>query len=396
MQDFPNILVVSEQPFSLDNGFGVTLSNLFDGWPQERIACFYTYKYYQSQPFQKFCVFQKPAHVRWHHGRRHAIPMLVGVKPAWRNNYSSLWLKRNLAGYKPSIIYSLVHSEATLLFADWIAHSLRVPHVIHIADDNFSLEKRILDAMQSASMRYVISKQMAEEYNTRYNTNFQVLHNVPADDYFRKTSSEPKDLVHSAKAVKTIRYLGRLHPWLHYNSLQLLRCAIDKCCANGMRWQLELYGSAEEEILRKSEILSDHVSFHGPVSQSYGIHLLHSADLLVIPLTYQTDLLRTYRLSFPTKLPEYLATGVPILLLSDISCASALFCQEHSAAYCVTTPDIDQIIEVLTRLWISPSEGIYQGEHNVALARSKFNKEEISSFFQASLCSVVNKVSSVQ
>ena len=388
---YPKVLVVSESPLSLDNGFGVTLHNLFNKWPQEKIGVFYTHKYIQHQTLGQRCVFQRHSHIHWHHGRRYALPMLVGIKPSWRNRYSLLWLKRNLGRYKPSLVYTLFHSEATLHFGSWIARRLKIPHVIHAADDGLSLSQQTQEDIHSSSARYVISNLMAEEYRRRYNTSFQVLHNVAPKEYYQAASPIHQSPAYREKVSMTMRYLGRMHSWLHYDSIKLLDAAIDKCSENSIHWNLEIYGSADEDSLRSSQIINQNVTYHGPVSREQGIKLLHSSDLLVIPLTYNKDILHFYKFSFPAKLTEYLATGVPILLLSDQSAASTLFCQSYSVAHCITSPNVDLIQKYLTRIWEDPSEGIAQGARNVTLARSKFDKSAITATFQASLCSVVSR-----
>ena len=45
MPELPNVLIISESPFCLDNGFGVTKLNLFQNWPSESLAILYTRKF---------------------------------------------------------------------------------------------------------------------------------------------------------------------------------------------------------------------------------------------------------------------------------------------------------------------------------------------------------------
>ena len=42
MDSLPRTLVVTEAPFGLNNGFGVTLNTFFSGWDAERLFVLYT------------------------------------------------------------------------------------------------------------------------------------------------------------------------------------------------------------------------------------------------------------------------------------------------------------------------------------------------------------------
>jgi len=385
----PAVLVLSEEPFGLDNGFGVTLHNLFSGWPDDKLCVFYTHRFSNSNLSSDRCALQVHSPVNASGGRRYALPMLLGIKPQWREYYSRIWLNINLRHFKPDVVYILLHSESTLLFGEWIAKSLRIPFVVHIADDPVIQNSKTPQIMRSAATRYAISEPMAREYRSRYDASFNILRNPASIDYYQDAVN-PYPMRCTRDRRLTIRYLGRLHSWLHYESLRLLGQAVYECGQAGLQYIVELYGSADEYDLRKAGILNSQVVYRGTVSRDTGIKILHDADILVLPLTYQPETIGSYKYSFPTKLAEYLATGVPILVLADAAAASVSFCQENSVAHCITSPDVNLIKQFLSSFWSEPYRIIEEAKRNPSVCRSNFGYESTTLMFQNSLCAAAS------
>ena len=75
----PNILIISEVPMGAPNGFGVTLKNLFTGWPRERIRYFYNRAQYRDLPKEGLDFRFAP--IPSSPGRRYALPMWLGLTP---------------------------------------------------------------------------------------------------------------------------------------------------------------------------------------------------------------------------------------------------------------------------------------------------------------------------
>jgi hypothetical protein len=379
---YPKVLVVCESPFSLDNGFGVTLTSFFQGWPSESLGIFYMS--YTSKLNNRETAIQAnayvPARVEW----RYALPMLLGNSPEWRGLYSNAWLHKQLKSYKPDLVYSFFHSESTMNFGAWIADRLHVPHIIHAADDGLTKAVDTIRNVQKSLHCIAISDEMANEYQKRYGRDFKVFRNGASSSFY----PPPGNLNISRKKVLTIRYLGRLYSWLHYDSLRLLGCAIEECRQNDIHWKLELYGTADIPELYSSGILTSNVSYNGQVGQIEGINLLQTADLLTIPLTYDENTLNDYKFSFPTKLSEFLATGKPILLLSSPLTASSMFCKRHNVGKVIDTPSHSEVVSYLTDLWHNPSLGQEQGIKNISICRQFLDMELIRSEFHSLLATV--------
>ena len=108
MNDLPSTLVVTEAPFGLNNGFGVTLNTFFKGWAAERLFVLYTRRETagSSETHDRSAFADVPG--LW--GRRHSAAFLLGRRPTWRGRYSGCWLRRTLGSWRPDVVYTMVFS----------------------------------------------------------------------------------------------------------------------------------------------------------------------------------------------------------------------------------------------------------------------------------------------
>lgn len=378
----PNILIVCESPFSLDNGFGVTLTSLFANWPGSHLGLFYVNKGYKLQPRSLSCLSYAP--VPGPTRRFELLPFKLGIRPEWRGKYSSAWLQKALRSFIPVIVYTFAHSFSTLRFGHWISKNISVPHVIHVGDDCLRSTVEAIEIVHHASGHLAISNEMAIQYSKCFDRSFNIFHNGASHEYYPPKATGPL----SDKPTRVIRYLGSIYSWLHYQSLFLVREAVSNCRKQNINWQIEVFGNTNNEELRTSGLLADSLTYGGSVSRLQGIDLLQQADLLILPLSYDPQIVSSYRLSFPTKLAEYMATGVPILLLSDSSTASVSFCRQHNVCHVIDQPCVSSIEEFLSDLWFNPQKYAKHAQRNQSICRLFLDQDSISARFTQYLCSL--------
>ena len=78
--------------------------------------------------------------------------------------------------------------------------------------------------------------------------------------------------------------------------------------------------------------------------------LLKSADLLVLPITFEEEDFRWVRLSMPTKLPEYLGSGTPTLVYGPRGCAPVEFCIENGVGIVQSERSVAALVQTLTEV----------------------------------------------
>jgi len=327
MEKLPRALVVSEAPFGLNNGFGVTLSTFFNGWAADRLFTLYTRR--ETAPSSASTDRTVLADVPGPWGRRYAAGFLLGRRPTWRGRYSASWLRRTLRGWRPDVVYTMVFSGETLAFATWVARQLGVPLVAHVADDGLETQKggvsaSIRDLLAAAAARITISEEMRREYTQRYGLDSHVLHNGAAEDLFQKATAPA-----NRGDLFVVRYLGSIIPCQQFGAIEDVAAAVRALRDEGMAIRFELCGSAWTRQHAETLTDGDSVVYRGEIDKAEGFELLRSADLLVIPVTFDRSLFSVVRLSLPTKLTEYLASGTPTLVYGPPGTAPVEFCRRH-------------------------------------------------------------------
>jgi hypothetical protein len=366
----PNILIVSEVPLGASNGFGVTLQNLFGDWPPANIRFFFTRGEYLGLPLRglDFRFAPVPASP----GRRFAIPKLLGLVPEWRGDYSRAWLKRNLRGFLPDLVFSSVHSIHTIRFADWISREIGVPHALHVMDEPFhGCEKGEIEGhLGRVCSLMTISKTMRVTYLERYGVDSVVFHNGAEQPFF---DIKPR-VVHAGEPIR-LRFVGNLLQLQHFNAIEDVAGAIFQFNKKSPRPAiLEFFGNESPAGCSQSIQKEGEVVFHGPIPLENRLETLAGADILVIPFTFDPWYFESYRLSIPTKLPENLATGIPVLLYGPKGMAATDLCLENDLATVITERSIPGLVGVLEQFTSDPTPFMAK-----ASAAQDFTFEHLSS-----------------
>jgi glycosyltransferase involved in cell wall biosynthesis len=348
MEQLPRTLVVSEAPFGLNNGFGVTLNTFFNGWAPERLFMLYTRQETTgSRPSGQRSAF---ADVPGHWGRRHGAAFMLGRRPTWRGRYSPRWLRRTLGAWRPDVVYTMVFSGETLAFASWVARHFAVPLIAHVADDGLETQKggvsaSIGDLLAGAAVRISISEEMRQEYADRYGVDTLVLHNGAAEDLLSKVVAAER-----RNNVFVVRYLGSIVPCQQFGAIEDIAAAVRALGNAGMAIRFELCGGAWTR--QHAETLTDgrSVVYRGEIGKAEGFELLRSADLLVIPVSFDRSLFSAVRLSLPTKLAECLASGTPTLVYGPAGTAPVEFCRRHDVGCVIDQRSPDRVAAYIRHL----------------------------------------------
>ena len=150
---------------------------------------------------------------------------------------------------------------------------------------------------------------MRQEYAHRYGVDSHVLHNGAADDLFADPG--PTDRRDDRFVV---RYLGSIVPGQHFSAIEDIAAAVIRLADAGVPVRFEIWGGSWTQ--QHAETLTDGraVVYCGAIGKAEGFALLKSADLLVIPVSFDAAAFPKNRLSLPTKLAECLASGTPTLV----------------------------------------------------------------------------------
>jgi len=437
--EYPKILIFG-QPFNDFSGGGITLTNLFKGWPKEKIAVTYLGHglisvttdvcdtYYQlgekehkwKFPFsliqKKFQsglkTFEKKAETSTglsKKGLRYFIvnklfyPTLewFGLFHCVSRIELSDDFKRWLSEYKPGLLYVQVATRETLLFATDLLDYLKVPSAIHNMDDwpsTISSKglfrnywKRKIDGefkklLSKMDLFLSISEAMSTEYRKRYEKEFRPFHN-PIDTKKYKGLRKREFAVDN---MLKILYLGRIG-MANKESLTLFAQAVSKWNRKNPRVCLDIFTPDLESPDSKRIRNLNNVRMSLPVKHEEVPALLADSDLLLLPLDFSKVGLSYAQYSIPTKASEYMMSGTPILVFAPSNTAIVKFCNTHNCAFCLTIADVNEIYRVVD--FIIENEEMRESltQNSTEIASIFFEATVVREKFQKLLSGLVNK-----
>lgn len=123
-----------------------------------------------------------------------------------------------------------------------------------------------------------------------------------------------------------------------FQAIQAVSKALDKINADGIKILLDVY-SASYITPEDLATLSPHVRMRGVVPQAEVLSLQEKADVLLLAEAMDGPHSQIARLSFSTKLTDYLHAGKCILSIGAAGIASMEYLQQEGAALCATNED---------------------------------------------------------
>lgn len=433
---YPKVLILI-QPFNDITGGGITLSNLFRGWPKDRVAVVgiaslitrhtkidVCNTYYQLGteevkwrfPFNKIKRKYRSGVValdrfktsKGKTKRPTFLAMLFAdfIKPflVWSGLYEFLYkieisesLKEWLAEYKPEIIYSQAHSRGRILFCTKVQEYLNIPMVFHMMDDWIPLvQKQSLlghywfrksDAdfrvmLSKCALHLSISDGMANEYKRRYGFDFKTFHNPIQIDFWEKGQRNDYRL----NTNPTILYAGRVGLGIE-DSLRLMADAVQliNSKTNGnIRFVLQT--SKAPDWINKFSCV-EHRSFvpYEQLPISFG-----EADLLFLPYDFSEESIDFIKLSMPTKASEFMASGTPILILAPADTALVEYAKEYGWAKIITNNKVEFLVQGLEEMLVNTDLRKDIGTRAVSVACERHEAFSVRKEFKNSLVSVLN------
>lgn len=432
--DFPKVLIFG-QPFNDFSGGGITLSNLFRGWPKDKIAVTFIGHglvsvttdicdtYYQLgreehrwifplNIFQRrfesglkyFSADHKPvSYNRIQKGIRYKIinnyfyPFLkwIGLFYILSSISLSELFKKWLDVYRPDILYIQASTRETVKFAIALCDYLKIPNVIHIMDDwpsiicNSGLFKRYwhhkIDAefrllLNKTALQLSISEAMSQEYKVRYGKNFRHFHN-PIDLNLWMSATKKDLYVDPSRVV--ILYSGRIGKDLGIgDSLIEIAEAIDSINTHEFNIKLHIQTPTKERTYLDRLLKFKCVKENQFVEYERIPEIFAKADILLLPYDFDQKSKKYIKFSMPTKASEYMISGTPILVYCPEKIAVTDFFLKNKCGYCVSQQDKEEIIKAIITLINDLKYRELISKNAVNVAMKEFNAAYIRSDFQ--------------
>jgi glycosyltransferase involved in cell wall biosynthesis len=442
---FRRILVFG-QPFNNYSGGGITLTNLFKGWPKEKIAVTYLGHgllnvttdvcdiYYQLGKDEHkwkfpFSLFQREfsSGIKSFEDRKD-IPLnsaQKGIRHKVVNNYfypllrwaglfhfsTTLSLsekfKNWLAEFDPEIVYLQVAARDEIVFAKDLIDHLKVPSVIHFMDDwpttissrglfkrywSHKIEKELKSLLDKVDLHLSISDAMSEEYRKRYKKKFLPFHNPIEVELWAPFTK--KDFKMDRKYVN-ILYSGRIGDNGIAESVVEVASAIDSMKDDGANIKLHIQTPTKDRRIIDKLSRYNCVVFNPFAEYSQIPKIFSGADILLLANDFSSLGLKYLRFSMPTKASEYMISGTPVFVYTPEVAAVSQFFSKNECGYCITVQSREEIVKAI-RYLISNEEYRKKISLNaVNLAKERFAAEKVRNEFQKYLVNLVNQDNNV-
>ncbi len=385
---FPRVLFITPAAFNNVSGGGITFSNLFRGWPGDRIATVHNdttpattdvcERYYRldateiaTWPILSW-MRRRPAAAAGIGGTgaidtapgplRRIKTAIFGDGLPERGRLSpalASWIEK----FRPDVIYTILGSTGIMEIVDKVQRRFDLPLVIHFMDDWQSAIYRggLLSALQRRHMRALIAQLVARatarlaicdamcaEYAERFGQNFRPFQNAVDTARWGRVA---KQEIGVGTPIRLL-YAGSVLGFAQADSLAECCAAIALLRGEGVAVELDIYSPpAQTAPLRDRLLCHSAIRLHDVIvdDESY-FRSLAAADILLLPVNFDAHSIRYIRFSMPTKVPSYLVSGTPILVYGPTGVAQVDYARAAQWGLVVDHADRAGLVAAIKRL----------------------------------------------
>jgi glycosyltransferase involved in cell wall biosynthesis len=405
---YPRVLIVG-QSFDTSTGGGITMSNLFKGWPKERLAVISDLKYYPNAdvcnqyyrfgadeyryiwPLSHLFKHRRSSgkldmneeivdpnistrmHESWQENTGHlqkqgrfwrllyAFNELIGAEQIIRRLQLSENLSEWTRNFRPDIIYTQAGCLHEMSLVKQLIETIKVPYVIHMMDDwpstlygdtllapylRWRLNKDFLDLLDHSSVFIGISQKMCDIYKQRYQRDCIPFHNpIELDNWLAYTKKDWK-----ASTPFRIMYTGRIGTSIQTSLVDICE-AVYELNQDGLAVKFDIVLSPSCDTKTKQRLERPGCVCVLPAIPYKNIPAcLAKADLLVLPLDFDRESVKFARYSMPTKAPEFMISGTPVIVYASSELAVTEYARKEKWAYVVSERNISTLKKSLLEL----------------------------------------------
>lgn len=431
----PKVLIIG-QTFNSITGGGITQSNLFSGWDKDKLAVACTAhllrdsdrnicnNYYQLGRNEHKWVFPFNYLQRdfssglLKEEKSYSPNLTINKNNLFRSKLvgtvfypfirytglihciSKIRLSREfrnfLDQFNPDVIYAQGQDRERILFTLLVHSYLKKPLIFHMMDDwpstigNKGLFKkywhnkidhdfRVL--LDKASLLMGISDAMANEYKIRYNKTFITFHNPINISLWKEYQKFDYEL----NSSPTILYAGRVGLGIQ-SSLETVAKAVHSINIELNTSIKFILQTAEKPIWSNIYTCVVHRNF---VPYNDLPRVFSESDILLLLYDFSMESIKYIKYSMPTKAPEYMISGTPILVFAPEGTAIIDYAKKYGWAKIVIENNEHELTTAIKDLIQNKTLREKIGQSAIKIAQKKHNSTIVSNNFKILICSLV-------
>lgn len=263
---------------------------------------------------------------------------------------------RLLPSFRPDAVLTVAHGYPWITAAAFAKkHGLRLHLILH---DDWPRVANVIDAVKArldatfsriyrqASSRFCVSPFMRDFYRERYRADGEVLYPSRAADC--PVFARPAERLFNEAGGLIVAFAGTINSGGY---ARLLRALAE--CLRQRNGTLLLFGPFKRESLAGWGLNQPNVRCEGLIASHDLIQRVRrDVDVLFVPMSFGgVGEQENMRSGFPSKLTDYTATGLPLLICGPNYCSAVRWAQEHQpVAEVVTSERSDALAQALDRL----------------------------------------------
>jgi glycosyltransferase involved in cell wall biosynthesis len=379
---FPRLLYVGDVPVEASYHGSALLHRLLTDYPADRLTVLETASHSQADrrlPNVNY-LWHSIGNPRWLNTRFH--PYAV----AWfsqKGTRMGAKVSQSMNGFQVESVLTVAHGFGWLAAAD-IAAKRRVPLHLMVHDDwprvatvptsfRKRLDEHFARVYRQAQSRLCVSPSMSREYQKRYGKAADVIYPIRAQDCL-EFDGPPERLARNDKPF-TVAFAGTINSQGYIRALMVLQEALKSVGGRllifGPSTSVEFDTSTTEVcgLLKSSDLL---------------MHLRSEADALFVPMSFDSSERTNMEMAFPSKLADYTATGLPLLIYGPGYCSAVAWARENPGV-AETIDTEDQLSDAIQRLANDPAYRIALGKCALEVGRKYFTHERVKQVFYQAL-----------
>ncbi len=393
--DLPRLLYLGDVPVEASFHGSALLFRLLEGWPAERLRVIET-NLLRSIPERRLSSVQY-------------AELQVGNRRLLHTRFArwyGAWLMRVcdgvgqvaqlLAGFQPDTVLTVTHGFSWLTAARFATQN-RLPLHLICHDDlprvallpqwfRPWLDREFGRVYRQAASRLCVSPFMRDDYRERYGVEGTVLYPSRAADC-PKFDAPPERIARNDHPF-TVAFGGSINSPGYVKALRTLADALIP-----IGGQLLLFGPLTPGAARQAGLERPNIVLRGLVKSGELVtRLRDEADALFVPMSFDPADRANMEISFPSKLTDYTAAGLPLLIHGPDYCSAVRWARENPGVAEVVSDDGEtQLKAAIARLVNAPEHRVRLSNEALKVGRRYFTCEAAREVFHQALVGSVRK-----
>jgi glycosyltransferase involved in cell wall biosynthesis len=377
------LLYVGDVPVEASYHGSALLHRLLSDYPPDQLTIIETGT--RSQPERRLpnvnYISEPIGNPRWLNTRFHPYAVAWYTHAAQR---IAPRISQSLNGFECEGVLTVAHGFGWLAAAA-LASKRKLPLHLIVHDDwprvadvapHFRnwLEDRFATVYRGAQSRLCVSPAMSRIYEERYGATASVIYPSRAADC--ADFAEPPARLADRDKQFTIAFAGTINSGGYVRALTLLQKALEP-----IDGRLLIFGPS----ISYATLNHRNTEIRGLLSASELLVTLRGdADALFVPMSFDDSDRTNMELAFPSKLADYTATGVPLLIYGPSYCSAVAWARENPGVAEVVETESD-LPGAIQRLAKNPDKRISLGKRALDTGREYFSHERVQQIFYQSL-----------